>query len=78
MCIDVTQRGYRTGEPDGISRDRSQVWKQVCDCLWSEGKTKKTIAEALCLPFDDIERLTFGLVADSVRPEKTGSLRWVE
>lgn len=40
MCIDLTQREYRTGEPDGTVRDKARVWKQVFDHLWHEGKTK--------------------------------------
>ena len=76
MCIDLTQRGYRTGEPDGTERDKSRVWKQVLDHLWREGKTKETIARALHLPLDEIEKLTFGLAAEPVRPAKGQGL-WV-
>ena len=78
MCIDLTQRGYRTGEPDGTVRDKSRVWKQVLDHLWGEGKTKKTIANALHLPLDELERLTFGLAADPVRPERGEPLRVIK
>ena len=78
MCIDLTQRGYRTGEPDGTERDKSRVWKQVLDHLWREGKTKETIAKALYLPLDEIEKLTFGLAAEPVRPTKGQGLRVVK
>lgn len=78
MCIDLTQRGYRTGEPDGTERDKSRVWKQVLDYLWQEGKTKDTIARALNLPLDEIEKLTFGLAAEPIRPQRGGQLRVVK
>lgn len=78
MCIDLTQRGYRKGEPDGTNRDKSRVWRQVLDHLWREGKTKETIAWALHLPLDEIEKLTFGLAAEPVRPERGQSLRVVK
>ena len=78
MCIDLTQRGYRTGEPDGTDRDKSRVWKQVFDHLWREGKTKETIAKALHLPLDEIEKLTFGLAAEPIRPAKGQNLRIVK
>ena len=78
MCIDLTQRGYRTGEPDGTERDKSRVWKQVLDQLWQEGRTKDTIAYALHLPLDEIEKLTFGLVADPIQPKKGHQLQIVK
>ena len=78
MCIDLTQRGYRSGEPDGTDRDKSRVWKQVLDHLWREGKTKDTIARALNLPLDEIEKLTFGLAAEPIRPQRGGQLRVVK
>jgi Zn-dependent peptidase ImmA (M78 family)/DNA-binding XRE family transcriptional regulator len=78
MCIELTRRGYRTGEPDGTVRDKSRVWNQILNHLWSEGKTKKTIADALHLPLNEFDRLTFGLVADPVRPERREPLRVVK
>lgn len=78
ICIDLTQRGYRTGEPDGTNRDRSRVWKQVLDHLWREGKTKNSIARALNLPLDEIEKLTFGLAAEPIQPQRGGRLRVVK
>ena len=78
MCIDLTQRSYRTGEPDGTDRDKSRVWKQVLDHLWREGKTKENIARSLHLPLDEIENLTFGLAAEPVRPARGHDLRLVK
>ena len=78
LCIDLTQRGYRKGEPDGIDREKSRIWKQVLDFLWAEGKTKETIAQVLYLPVDEIEKLTFGLTAEPVQPIRGQGLRVVE
>ena len=70
MCIELTQRGYRTSEPDGVEPETSRVWKQVLLELWKEKKTKNYIAERVALPIDEIQKLTFGLVAQATRPRK--------
>ena len=53
MCIELGRRGYRSGEPDGIQREQSVVWKKVFSQLWSERTTKNQIAKHLNLPLDE-------------------------
>ena len=74
ICIDLTQKGYRNDEPNGIPREKSRIWKLVLEDLWREGKTKNAIAHDIDLPPDEIEKLTYGLTADPVRPKKRNSL----
>jgi Zn-dependent peptidase ImmA (M78 family)/transcriptional regulator with XRE-family HTH domain len=79
ICIDLTKRGYRTGEPSGICREKSKVWRQVLTMLWKERVTKADIANELGLPVDEVEGLIWSLTAQDVgveRPEK-GSLQAV-
>lgn len=64
ICIDLGKKGYRSGEPDGIERLQSVVWKSALGTLWSEKITKQEIADQLALPLDEIEGLTHGLVTD--------------
>lgn len=61
FAIQIQERGYRTAEPNGISRETSAVWGKVFDALRAEGTTKMRIASDLCLPVSEVENLVFGL-----------------
>lgn len=64
ICIDLTKRGYRSGEPNGISREKSKVWRQVLTMLWKERVTKADIARELGLPLGEVEGLIWSLTAE--------------
>lgn len=70
VCIELTRRGFRAGEPGGIERETSIIWKKVLSELWKERITKATIAEELCLPLDELEGLIWKLAAAGERPER--------
>lgn len=63
LCIEISKRGYREKEPEGtgMAREMSAVWPQVLDALRKEGMTKYSIADALSLPSDELEKLLFML-----------------
>lgn len=61
ILIDLGQRGYRTGEPLGVERETSTLLAKVFATLWSKGITRSDIASDLNLPWDEVERLVFGL-----------------
>lgn len=69
-CIELGRRGYRTGEPQGIERETSAVWRKVLAQLWSEKTTKNEIAAALNLPMDELENLIWGLSGPVSRPDR--------
>lgn len=75
ICIELGNRGYRSGEPDGIEREKSTVLAKVLAALWSKGLTKQTIADDLGLPLDEIEALFFRLSPE--RPQSRPALRVV-
>lgn len=80
ICIDLTRRGYRTGEPSGIAREKSKVWRQVLTMLWQERVTKADIARELGLPLREIEGLIWSLTAEETgfpQQKKRGALRAV-
>jgi Zn-dependent peptidase ImmA (M78 family)/transcriptional regulator with XRE-family HTH domain len=79
ICIELGRRGFRTGEPGGIDRETSIIWRKVLSELWSERVTKATIADDLCLPIDELEGLIWNLAAITERPERhhAGDLRAV-
>lgn len=63
FCIDASERGYRTAEPQGMPREQSIVWQKVLTALWAERTTKESIARDLALPIEELENLLFGLTA---------------
>ncbi|MER8404879.1 ImmA/IrrE family metallo-endopeptidase [Mesorhizobium sp. M0185] len=69
-CIELGRRGYRTGEPNGIERETSAVWRKILAHLWSERMTKHEIAALLHLPPDELEGLIWGLAGPVVRPDR--------
>ena len=76
ICIELGKRGYRTGEPMGIERETSVIWRKVLTQLWAEKTTKNDIAASLHLPIDELEGLIWNLAG--VQPTPTaGALRAV-
>ncbi len=55
ICIELGKRGFRSGEPGGIEREESVVWRKIFSQLWSEKTTKSDVAEALNIPLDELE-----------------------
>lgn len=56
-CIDLTRLGYRLGEPVGIERETSVLWKKVLTMLWQERVTRDDISEQLGIPVDELNSL---------------------
>lgn len=78
LCIELGKRGYRSGEPMGIDRETSAVWRKVLSQLWLEKTTKNDIATALNLPLDELEGLIWNLAGVDQHPsEGAGGLRAV-
>ncbi len=69
VCIELGRRGYRTGEPVGIARETSTIWRKVLVQLWSEKTTKNDIASSLHLPLDELEGLIWNLAGVEKRPD---------
>ena len=59
--IQLGQLGYRSGEPNGMPRETSQVLGKVFSAMREEGVSKRTISRDLGLPLDEINRAAFGL-----------------
>lgn len=73
FCKQISQKGYRTSEPEPRERESSVVWKKILESLWSEKLTKRDIASDLGIPEDEVEALIGGLyggVDTSPRSEK--------
>jgi Zn-dependent peptidase ImmA (M78 family)/DNA-binding XRE family transcriptional regulator len=68
LCIDLSKRGYRSGEPIGIEREYSMIWRQVFSSLWAERVTKDDVAKELRLPIDELEGLIANMTGPRQRP----------
>lgn len=73
--IEISRRGYRSHEPEGLTPECSVVWPQVLGALWNERTTRDHIAAALHLPTHELESVLFRLVDGVVRrgPENRGT-----
>lgn len=69
ICVELSRRGFRTSEPDGIERETSIIWRKILSDLWSRKMTKATIADELCLPLDELEGLIWKLAGTGERPD---------
>jgi len=67
LCIEIGQSGYRTREPDGDQRERSQILAMVFAALREEGVSKTGVAEQLQIDVDELDRLVFGLMIMSLQ-----------
>jgi Zn-dependent peptidase ImmA (M78 family)/transcriptional regulator with XRE-family HTH domain len=79
LYVELSRKGFRSTEPNGIKPETSQVWQKVFADLRKEGRGVQFIAEELCLPPDEIVKLVFGLVTiglpagtQTVGPRNTG------
>ena len=68
ICIDLSRRGYRSGEPKGIERETSLIWKKVLTLLWQDRITKADISRDLRIPMDELEGLIWSLTATEDQP----------
>lgn len=70
LCIQISQAGYRTNEPNEIPRETSQVLDKVFKALRSEGVGKNEIARDLKITTHEIDELTYGLLKIGAVPER--------
>ena len=74
-CVQLTQRGFRTGEPGGMpEREASRVISIVIAKLREQGKSIDDLGDELGIPRQELHELTFGRVAYAIpRPNKAQS-----
>ncbi|WP_312858530.1 ImmA/IrrE family metallo-endopeptidase [Rhizobium sp. G21] len=77
ICIELGKRGYRSGEPNGIEREASIVWRKVLAQLWQDRTTKNDVAAELKIPLDELEGLIWGVASTSVTPPGKRSLHLI-
>lgn len=69
ICIELSQRDYRSREPIGVERETSVLWEKVLRQLWKSRLTKEDFAEGVGIPFDELESLLFGVTQPNASPD---------
>jgi Zn-dependent peptidase ImmA (M78 family)/DNA-binding XRE family transcriptional regulator len=62
LCIEISEHGYRSNEPQAIERENSQILSKVFTLLREDGMSRQDIARDLSLPVAELESLMRGLV----------------
>jgi Zn-dependent peptidase ImmA (M78 family)/DNA-binding XRE family transcriptional regulator len=70
-CVDLSRRGYRTAEPDGIPRETSPLLETVFHTLRAEGTSPTQIARDLHITTAELNRHVFGLVPTAIHGTTT-------
>lgn len=73
VCSELSVRGYRSGEPDGIKREDSQVFRFISDSNRRKGISSSTIAEETGLTGKELHDLSFGNLLTVIEGSSTGS-----
>lgn len=72
ICIEISERGYRTKEPEGIARETSVVLEKVFAALREEGVMKADAARDLALYPAELDASVFGLAEIPVGGPESG------
>jgi Zn-dependent peptidase ImmA (M78 family)/DNA-binding XRE family transcriptional regulator len=62
LCIEISERGFRTKEPQPAQREMSQVLPKVFAAFREEGTTLGDVADALQIDPEEIDKLVFRLM----------------
>jgi Zn-dependent peptidase ImmA (M78 family) len=67
--VELSKRGYRSTEPDGIHPESSRLFRQLFDFARQDGWSISRISAALHLPEGEIDSMVFGLAIAPAPPE---------
>ncbi|ABQ69818.1 protein of unknown function DUF955 [Rhizorhabdus wittichii RW1] len=67
LNVELSSRGYRRQEPEGLSPETSALWPQIFTALWQDRITRQDIAEQLRIPQSELDMILHHL---SVLPSK--------
>jgi Zn-dependent peptidase ImmA (M78 family) len=71
LCIQLSQAGYRTNEPNSIARETSLLLEKVFEALRADGIGKSDIARDLRLTNYELDELTYGLLRLGSVPDRS-------
>jgi Zn-dependent peptidase ImmA (M78 family)/DNA-binding XRE family transcriptional regulator len=67
LCIEISERGFRTKEPQPAQREMSQILPKVFAAFREEGTTLRDVAEAIQIEPEEVDKLVFGLMLVSLQ-----------
>ena len=70
LCIQISQAGYRTSEPQSMTRETSLLLDKVFAALREENLGRVDIAQELRVSSYEIDELTYGLMKVGVVPDR--------
>jgi Zn-dependent peptidase ImmA (M78 family)/DNA-binding XRE family transcriptional regulator len=65
LNIEMSSRGYRRSEPDGLPPETSALWPQVFTSLWRDRITRENIAAELNVPSKELDTILFRLTGQN-------------
>ena len=68
--IELSRRGWRTGEPDPVAREESLAFTKVLEIMAQKGQGVRELAEAIAVPEADVREL---IPVTTTRPPMDGS-----
>lgn len=78
LNVELSSRGYRRQEPEGLPTETSALWPQIFTVLWQDRITREHIAEQLHVPRSELDMILRHLCQGTPsRSEASSSLRVV-
>lgn len=66
LNIEMSSRGFRRQEPEGLPPETSALWPQIFTSLWRDRMTRDHIAEELNVPSSELDAILFGLTGQNL------------
>jgi Zn-dependent peptidase ImmA (M78 family)/DNA-binding XRE family transcriptional regulator len=70
--VDLSKKGFRRGEPDGIRQEMSLFLRETIECAKGDGYSLRRIAAELKLPIRDLEMAVAGLAMVPISGGRSG------
>lgn len=78
LNVELSSRGYRREEPEGLPPETSALWPQIFTALWQDRITREQIAEQLKVPRGELDMILLHLTeAPSPEDRTSPKLRLV-
>lgn len=61
LNVEMSSRGYRRREPEGLVPEMSALWPRIFTALWRERVTRQQIAAELHVPVSELDTILFRL-----------------
>ncbi|WP_409478692.1 ImmA/IrrE family metallo-endopeptidase [Pseudobdellovibrio sp. HCB154] len=66
FCIEISERGYRKAEPNGITQEIPQIFPKIFSALKDAGINRNDLSRDLNIHTDELSSLMFGLLMTAI------------